>query len=81
MQITTSRSSHSTQLPQSTHRPARPAFKAPEWATAAIAEGRDPVVAGRAAAWMQSIARVTTLSVGLALGAGQLAQAQNASIV
>ena len=67
MQITTSRSSHSTRLPQSTHRPARPAFKAPEWATAAIAEGRDPVDAGANTLAKKIITGITSLAVAAAL--------------
>ena len=67
MQITTSRSSHSTQLPQSTHRPARLlGFKAPEWATAAIAEGRDPVDAGANTLAKKIITGFTSLAVAAA---------------
>mgnify|MGYP000642060196 CR=1 FL=1 len=67
MQITSRRSIHSTQLPQSTHRPARPAFKAPEWATAAIAEGRDPVDAGANTLAKKIITGFTSLAVAAAL--------------
>ena len=66
MQITSRRSSHSTRLPQSTHRSARPAFKAPEWATAAIAEGRDPVDAGANTLAKKIITGITSLAVAAA---------------
>ena len=66
MQITSRRSSHSTRLPQSTHRSARPAFKAPEWATAAIAEGRDPVDAGANTLAKKIITGIMSLAVAAA---------------
>ena len=80
MQITSRRSIHSTQLPQSTHRPARPAFKAPEWATAAIAEGRDPVDAGANTLAKKIITGITSLAVAAALTLTPVdGQAQNIS--
>ena len=81
MQITTSRSSHSTQLPQSTHRPARLlGFKAPDWATAATAEGRDPVDAGANTLVKKIITGFTSLAVAAALTLTPVnGQAQNIS--
>ena len=68
MQITTSRSSLLTELPQSTVCPTRPlAYKAPEWATAAIAEGRDPVDAGANTLAKKIITGITSLAVAAAL--------------
>ena len=80
MQITTSRSSFLTQLPQSIHRPASPAYKAPEWATAAIAEGRDPVDAGANTLAKKIITGFTSLAVAAALTLTPVdGQAQNIS--
>lgn len=58
------------------------AYKTSEWVTEAIKNAVDPMITGKAKAWINSIVGVTTLSVGLALGARvNEAQAQNAVIV
>ena len=53
--------------PNTLETPDTTAYKAPEWATAAIAEGRDPADAGRVKVWINSIVSTAALSVGLAL--------------